>query len=61
MPEIFKWKLIGRYVCGSPLLDITAYFRASLEVVVKSFITTNGRVLYKLEAGIIDQSNTALH
>ena len=28
MPEIFKWKLIGCYVSGSPLLDITAYFRA---------------------------------
>ena len=24
MPEIFKWKLIGRYVSGSPLLDIMA-------------------------------------
>ena len=31
MPEIFKWKLIGRYVSGSPLLDITAYFRAMVQ------------------------------
>ena len=30
MPEIFQWKPIGRYVSGSPLLDITAYFRANL-------------------------------
>ena len=29
MPEIFKWKPIGRYVSGSPLLDITAFFRAT--------------------------------
>ena len=28
MPEIFKWKPKERYVSGSPLLDITAYFRA---------------------------------
>ena len=32
MPEIFKWKLIGRYVSGSPLLDIMAYFRAKLQL-----------------------------
>ena len=30
MPEIFKWKSIGRYVGGLLLLDITAFFWASL-------------------------------
>ena len=28
IPAIFKWKPIGRYVSGSPLLDIASYFRA---------------------------------
>ena len=54
MPEIFKWKPIGRYVSGSPLLDIMAYFRATSRCTGFRYIHVFDHINYKPIASFFD-------